>query len=158
MTLFNNTSKVVPYTTPGTYENGVILPHSARVLFEHDIDRKIAKTQGHISHLSSAQSHRNTHGGKRFRARQISLKDQVQYFSTELTLLASAKEIIVKLNKQTKPSPIETLAKNAVAISNLFQKTLGLNLPPVKSYTEGESSYTSFFGGMRKITVLHANY
>ncbi len=158
MTLFNNTSKIVPYTTPDTYGNGVVLPHSSKVLFEHDIDKKIEKTKGHISHLSNSQSHRNTHGGKRFRARQISLKDQVQYFSKELTLLTSAKEIIVKLNKQSKPPLTETLAKNSVAISNILQRTLGLNVPPAKSYTAGESVNTFFAGKMRTITVLHANY
>jgi hypothetical protein len=138
--------------------NGVILPQSSRVLFEIDIDTKIQKTKNHIDHLSNAQSKRNTHGGKKFRARQISLREQLDSSSKRLVLLTSAKEIIVKLNKESQLKLVQNLTKNSIAITNLVNSIPGLNLPPAKSYTEGQSSYTSFFGGRRKITVLNANY
>jgi hypothetical protein len=158
MTLFNNTSKVLPYTAADTGMHGVILPRSSKVFFESDIDSKIQKTKSHIDHLSNAQAHRNTHGGKRFRAKQISWRDQVDSYTKKLALLTSAKEVIVKLDKEEKPTLVQDLTKNSAGITSLVNKTMGINPPAAKSYTEGQSSYTSFFGRMRKVTVLHANY
>lgn len=97
--LFNNTSRILRYTDVNS-NNGVVLPHSHHVLFESDIDSRIKKTKGHIDHLFNAQSHRNAPGGKRVRARKISLQNQIQYASERLSLLVSAKAIIIKLNEQ----------------------------------------------------------
>jgi hypothetical protein len=117
------------------------------VLFKNDIDKKIEKTKSHLSYLSNSQSHRITHGGKRFRARQISLQEQVQSYSERLSLLTSAKKNIVQLN----------LSRQIVEVSKLAQQSFGFNHPPAKSYTQGEPFYTSIFGG-RKITIFHADY
>lgn len=86
---FNSSSKIT-YTDM----NGIILPHSSRTLFESEINSKIKKAKSHIDRLSNAQSYRNTHSGKRFRARQISLRSQIDSSYKRLTLLLSAKEII----------------------------------------------------------------
>jgi hypothetical protein len=104
---FNSTSKILSFIDPNTGLNGVILPQSSRILFESDIDTKIKKVRSHIDHLSNAQSHRKTHGGKRFCARQISLQNQIQHASRRLALLASAKIIIESgrgLNKEVPAS------------------------------------------------------
>lgn len=152
MVTFNHTSRIRSYTDPKTYMQGVVLPHSDRVFFRSDLgklDQKIEKTKNHINHLTHAQSHRNTHGGTRFRARQISLKGQIRTFSERLTLLESVKK---ELGKQKQ----EFLARTT-AVANLAQRILGINSQSVKSYVEGQSSYSSFLGG-RKITVLHPVY
>lgn len=98
----NSTSKILSYTDSNTGMHGVILPQSSGVLFESDIDAKIQKANNRIKSLSNAQSHRRTHGGKRFRARQISLQDQIKSTSKMLLLLETAKESIVNLNKDVK--------------------------------------------------------
>lgn len=86
--MFNNTSRVKLYT----YEQStwVILPMSERVLSSEEIDKKIEKMKSHISHLS-ALSHNKTHGGKRFRAVQISLHNQMSSAKDRLNLLLIAK-------------------------------------------------------------------
>lgn len=143
--LFNDTSKVI-HIHSEVGMSGVILPYSSRLLIESDINKKIKKIKNHIDHLFKAQSHRNTHGGKRFRTRQILLRDQIDFSSKRLMLLKSAKEILVKSNKERF---LKTLLKvNAVSNCNTI---------PI-SYTEGPSVYTSFFGGRRKITLYHPNY
>lgn len=134
---FNSSSKILPYTLAETGLHGVILPQSSKVLFESDIDSKIQKTKSHIDHLSNAQAHRNTHGGKRFRAKQISLRDQIDSSTKRLALLTSAKKVIVKLDKGEKPTLVQNLTKNSVATTNLVNSTPGLNLPAAKSYSEG---------------------
>ncbi len=99
--IFNNTSKILPYTQPDSLMNGVILPHSDKVLSSSDIDKKVEKTKSHISYLSGGLAHRNTHGGKSFRAKNISIKDQISSASKRLELLESAKTIITKLDQQS---------------------------------------------------------
>lgn len=105
MVLFNNNSRTLSQTNAQAQENGVILPHSGKVLFEKDIDLKIKKTKSHISHLTGAKAHRTTHGGKRFQARQISLRNQIQNASKRLTLLNKAKVIIVNINNKSSDVP-----------------------------------------------------
>ena len=100
----NSTSKVLSYTDADTGLHGVILPQSSRVFFESEIDIKIQKANNRIKYLSSAQAYRRTHGGKRFRAKQISLRNQMNSTSDELSMLSTAKAIIVKLNKDIKLS------------------------------------------------------
>lgn len=58
------------------------------------LEAKIEKKKHHIDHLKGALGHRKTHGGKRYRARQISLKEQIKLASQELELLNQAKRII----------------------------------------------------------------
>lgn len=77
----------------------VTLPDSDRVLFESDIDSKIKKTKRHIDHLSNAQSHRKTHGGKRFRAKQLSLRTQLDSTAQRLIWLESVKKVFIAVNK-----------------------------------------------------------
>jgi hypothetical protein len=98
----NNSSRISLHSHAETGMYGVMLPHSSRVLFDLEIDSKIKKTQKQIEHLSNAQSHRNTQGGKRFRARKISLHNQVELFCKRLTVLTLAKEIVINLNN---PNP-----------------------------------------------------
>lgn len=124
MTKFNNTLTVLTFIDPNTGMNGVILPQSSRLLSESDIDSKIKKIKSHIDHLFNAQSHRKTHGGKRFCARQISLQDQTQNARQRLTLLMSAKDMFQKAHRLDKKIPLmakefkqprEVMAKGAMA-------------------------------------------
>lgn len=151
---FNSSSKILPFTVAETGLHGVVLPQSSKVLFEFDIDSKIKKTKSHIDHLSNSQAHRNTHGGKRFRAKQNLLKGQIDLSTQRLALLVSAKNVIVKLDKEEKPKLVKNLPKNSAVITNLANRTLGINSSAEKSSSEGQSSYISIFGGMRKITVF----
>lgn len=73
---------------------GVILPHSNRWLNAADINIKIKQTKNHIAHLVQAQTHRQTHGGKRFRARQIALRTRSNIYVKRLELLSAAKAAI----------------------------------------------------------------
>ena len=84
-----NTSKVSLF-----FAEGVILPHSGKVLTLQDIDKKISKMKGHIAHLDGQLSERQTHGGKGFRTRQISLLDQRAIASSRLDLLQQAESIL----------------------------------------------------------------
>lgn len=61
------------------------------------LDLKIKKTKNHINHLSHALSLRDS-GGKRFRAKKISLKSQIRTFSERKTLLESAEKELRMLN------------------------------------------------------------
>lgn len=100
--MLNNTSKILSYIQPDSLINGVLLPHSDKVLSLSDIDKKVEKTKSHISHLSGSFAHRNTYGGKSFRAKNMSIKDQISSASKRLELLESAKTIITKLDQQSK--------------------------------------------------------
>lgn len=154
--MFNNTSKILPYTMPDSLMNGVILPRSDKVLFACDIDKKIERARSQIDHLNQSLSHRNTHGGKAFRARNISIRDQISSASERMKLLQLAKASITELDKQSKPTRL--LNANSHKFTALVNETLGLNLPVAKSYSEGQSATTFFAGKMRTITVLHAKY
>lgn len=154
--MLNNTSKILPYTQPDSLMSGVILPHSDKVLSSSDIDKKIEKTKSHISHLNGSLAHRNTHGGKRFRAKNISIKDLISSASKRLVLLESAKTVITKLDQQSKS--VRFLNANSHRVNTLVNQTLGLNLPVAKSYREGQSATVFFAGKMRTITVIHATY
>lgn len=121
---FNNTSKIVPcrlapavtaviFPTTGkiahqTNVYGVILPQSGKMLCQSDIDSKIQKTKNQIAYLSNAQSSKS-HGGKRFRGRQISLRDQINSAKEHLNLLKSAKETLVKVCNKKKSNDKVTL-------------------------------------------------
>jgi len=93
--MFNNTSKILPYSSGQTI--GVILPHSDKILSAQNIDQKIKRATRHIDHLTAQLSHRNTHGGTRFRGRQISLKDQISVTSEWLSMLKTAKTMQLEL-------------------------------------------------------------
>ena len=114
---FNNTSRILSHTSANS--NGVILPYSSQILFESDIDSKIKKAKNQIDHFSKAQSHKKTHGGKRYRARQISLRDQVNWASKRLNLLTSAKEILSNLDKDsTKTTQIQKIITSIQLLPN----------------------------------------
>jgi hypothetical protein len=51
------------------------------------LEKKIEKTETNIEHLTGALGHRKTHGGKNYRTRQISLNNQINSASKNLTLL-----------------------------------------------------------------------
>ena len=97
MMLYNNTSKLVlHYSLYGDGDiEGITLPRSDKVLLEADIDARIAKAKVEIDHLTNRLAHRVKHGGKRFRARQISIKDQRELCTARLKELESAKAIFV---------------------------------------------------------------
>ncbi len=79
---------------------GAILPHSSTILTESDIEKKILKARKHISNLKiNAGSSRNTHGGKAFRAKRISLKSQSSEHSKRLELLRTAQTLLGKKNE-----------------------------------------------------------
>jgi|GEM_PF-5677453 hypothetical protein len=125
-TMLNNTSKILPYTMPDSLMNGVILPRSDKVLFACDINKKIEKVRSQIGHLNQSLSHRNTHGGKAFRARNISIKDQISSASERMELLQSAKTPIIELNKQSKLIPL--LNANAHKITASLKENCELYL------------------------------
>lgn len=68
------------------------MPYSDKVLTETQLEEKIEKLRSHIEHLTNQIAQRNTHGGKRFRHRKISLQDQRITSTKELDLLVKAKK------------------------------------------------------------------
>jgi hypothetical protein len=138
--MFNNTSKVLPYSGQTV---GVILPHSEKILNAQDLDKKITKVKGHIEHLTAQQPHRNTHGGKAFRAKRISLQNQIALASDRLHLLQSAKATI---NQRIQ------LEKELTAVSLLVHGQAP------ESYSYGPSSTVMFGGSIRKISVIKTHY
>lgn len=153
--MFNNSLEILPYTAVNTGKNGVILPHSSEVLFEYDIDSIIQKIKSQTDHFSNAQSQGNTHGGKSFHTRQISLQDQVDS-SKRLTLLLAAKEIIVTLNKKSKPTRTQNATRISIAIIEKLNETYELNQPLPKIVNEGESYFSA--DGRKTVTVFNATY
>lgn len=128
MMLYNNTSKIAPhYSLYGEGDiEGVILPRSDKVLLEADIDTRIAKAKSEIDHWKNRLAHRVTHGGKRFRARQISIKDQRELCTARLKELESAKAIFVNqrirygANQEKIRSFVETTTLIAIIASKSF--------------------------------------
>lgn len=101
MGFFNNSTKIIPASGSVI---GVLMPYSDKVLTVTEIDAKIQKAKGEIDYLTKGLASRITHGGKRFRARQISIKSRIGLASERLTLLASAKAIIeVEWEKKARP-------------------------------------------------------
>lgn len=97
--MYNNTSKILPFYSQNSPNIcGVILPHSDKILGSQDIDKKIESVKKHIAFMTQKLSHRNTHGGKRFRAREISSQDQISISRIKLELLQMAKTTITKVN------------------------------------------------------------
>lgn len=102
---YNNTSQILPCILRSTFTSGVILPHSNKFLTFQDIDERIKKTRDHINHLTQSVSHRqHTHGGKGYRARRVTVQNQIVLASKKLELLQSASQIgknllLVDLNK-----------------------------------------------------------
>src|SRR5690242_997210 len=131
--MFNSTSKILPYTIPGTLITGVILPRSDKLLFLAEIDQKIARTESQLGHLNNCLSERNTHGGKAFRSRHISLQDQISSASKRIELLQLAKTLLTIQDKQLKIDQI-------------------LDLPRARSYLEGQQVNTYWAGKMRQLT------
>lgn len=79
--MFNNRSQIL------TYSSGFVLPHSEKVFSFQEIDKKIEKARKHVEHLTAKLPQRSTHGGKAFRAKKISLQDQISVASDRLALL-----------------------------------------------------------------------
>lgn len=118
----NTTSKPLLFTDSTTGRRGVILPNSSHVLFESDIDSKIQKAKSQICHLSNAQGNKGTHGGKKYRARQLANRDQAEASSQRLASLLSAKKILTNQNVVKESNPIslrDILMENSIPISNL---------------------------------------
>lgn len=106
---FNTSSKVSTYKDEVTGKNGVILPHSSQILYEHDLDSKIQKAKSQINLHASNQSSKRNHRGKRHRAKQLANKDLVDASSQRLADLMSAKKILANQNRTREPkSPIDT--------------------------------------------------
>lgn len=66
------------------------------------IDIKIKKLEKQMSHLTNMQAHRKTHGGKRFRSKQISLRNQIDICAQKIYLLNLEKEKPTS-SKKSKP-------------------------------------------------------
>jgi hypothetical protein len=139
----NNTSKVLPYSSGQM--TGVILSHSEKVLSAQDLDKKIEKAKGQIEHLTAQLPHRNTHGGKGFRAKKISLQDQISLISDRLTMLQMAKAAIPKVQAvapRRERTPLETTAAVASVASRIFESDFYMdNL--LLSCLEEENKYFS---------------
>ncbi|MDN3505416.1 MAG: hypothetical protein P0S95_07570 [Rhabdochlamydiaceae bacterium] len=61
-----------------------------------ELERKIQKQQRHIDYLSSQLHSKKTHGGKRYRRRQISIKEQISDTTLYLNKLLDQ---LTKLNE-----------------------------------------------------------
>jgi hypothetical protein len=84
--------------------NNVYFPLSDKPINAQELEKKIEKAQNHIRHLEARIPHRTTHGGKTFRAKCISLKDQVAVTKESLIVMEIAQK------KITVPSPVNQLA------------------------------------------------
>lgn len=98
--MLNTTSKVIPYFSPNCAGvagvAGVVLPHSAKLRSSQEIDAKIEKTKRHLEYLTAQLPLRTTHGGKNFRAKKISLRDQISLASEELFQLRKAEKLLLE--------------------------------------------------------------
>lgn len=97
--MFNITNRTILYSPQNDSTLGAILPHSDKVLSETDIDGRIDTLNQHKQQLSNSLAHRNTHGGKRFRAKRISKENEMALVSKKLELLVSAKNLVSKTAK-----------------------------------------------------------
>lgn len=72
----------------------LLLAHGAKRNSKLEIsklDQKIANTLGHIEHLKGQLAHRKTHGGKAFRAKKISIENQISEANERLKHLQKQK-------------------------------------------------------------------
>lgn len=79
-------------------EATISMPGSDKKLNSRDIETRIKKTENEISHLRDMFAHRNTHGGKRFRARKISIENNIDHAQKRLSQLNIAHQRIQFLN------------------------------------------------------------
>jgi len=79
----------------------VVFSNSEKAFSLQELEKKLLKTLRHIEHLADQICHKNTHGGKRFRTRQISLKDQIESSIERFDLLRTARvtAIIVQIRQ-----------------------------------------------------------
>lgn len=90
----------------------VNLVHSHKTLSLNKIKERIEKTLNHINYLQSSLSHRNTHGGSKFRNRNIKIKNQISLATERLKDYQLRQDKIkndLSYNKKPTPSPEETL-------------------------------------------------
>ncbi|ADI38901.1 putative uncharacterized protein [Waddlia chondrophila 2032/99] len=106
ITPFNNSSNSILHFEGTAQKVGAILPQSSKISFESDLDKKIEKARKHIDYLSTSLPHRNTHGGKRYRARRASINQQIHLAKERLETLSRAKESI--RNSASQPVHQET--------------------------------------------------
>ncbi len=131
--MFNSTSGILPYASPDYSVTGFILPHSDKVLTSEDIDRKIKRTEERIVKLTQGMPHRNTHGGKSFRAEKRAAQDQVSLASQRLKLLNRAKFHFIKkdtpyatqrimslINKSGKLETVGALSITSMQLLSIF--------------------------------------
>ncbi len=123
MKTYNNTHKVNAYINHEI--NGVVLPGCSRVLSYEEVQQSIEKTENHILSLKDRIAERNTHGGKNYRTKTISLKDQISFAEQRLEILLQAKGIIEANNsKHLEVSPLvaRTSKKTDETLSNTDRK------------------------------------
>lgn len=94
MITFNTSSTIRMVEDRETKCLGVIMPHSGQVLCEFEVNARIEKTRSHLRSLLNIQASRNTHGGKKYRAKQISLGNALDACNETISLLSTAKENI----------------------------------------------------------------
>lgn len=116
------------------------LTQSKKLLSSQDTDKKIERTERHIKHLVAQFPQRNTHGGKGFRAKRISILNQISLASNRLTSLRLAK---VSASKVTDSDFTE---------KSLFHYLLHLNDAPEREFEEQQryphfGMSNKFFGG-----------
>ncbi|MGD2169620.1 MAG: hypothetical protein PVI40_05225 [Chlamydiota bacterium] len=132
--MYNNTSRVLPYSSGQI--TGVILPRSEKILTYQDVDFRIEKVKKQIQHLTAQLPQRKTHGGKAFRAKKISLQQQISLASDRLNLLQTAKATIPKAQSTTltkESSMIKMATSTAFAVSSAFGFTASPSGPLRKS-------------------------
>ena len=91
---FNNSSHSLlwEYLDAGSSvkKQGVVLPHSEKILTLDDICRKILSTNNHKNHLTAQLSNRFTDGGKRLRSKKVSISNQILQATERLGILKKA--------------------------------------------------------------------
>lgn len=101
-------------------------------------NQKIQNTKNHIAHLSEKIVEKKTHGGKRCRARKVSIKNQIQTSTARLSLLLTAKWAVqfeIATYRSTKRTNI---LEKAILTCNVFNATFCH--PRVTSMAVGNSS------------------
>jgi hypothetical protein len=115
--MFNNTTHVKLHSSEQMVR--AILPRSETLLSGAEITKKIIKTENHISYLMSHMPSRNTHGGKRFRARKISIENQITLAQQRLETLTQAIRLLAANRSQQWPIRAVRFQKESLSGSSI---------------------------------------
>lgn len=101
MTLFNNTSTILPCTTLDGQTIGIVLPHSNEVLSEQEVDRRIKKVKSRFDHLTQGNAARNIQNTCLVINLFLGTRhDEIASCEKRLEVLTTAKTIITQFNEK----------------------------------------------------------